>query len=60
MSSLKALLALGTAQVLLVTPAWAHPSIGPHVHIDELIPVVALAAVLATVLLLRRSRPRAR
>jgi hypothetical protein len=47
-------------QALLATPAWAHPGTGPHVHVEQLFPVVTLGAVVVTLLLQWRSRARAR
>ncbi len=47
------------ALALLVTPAWAHPSTSFHVHGDELVPMLALAAALGALLVLRRFRSRA-
>jgi hypothetical protein len=46
------------ALALLVTPVWAHPSISFHVHNDDLVPLLALAAAVGAMLVLRRFRSR--
>lgn len=46
------------AVVLLVTPAWGHPSPTPHAHGNELTLLLASGFVLGAVLLLRRFRSK--
>ncbi|HTL04166.1 MAG TPA: hypothetical protein VL241_00345 [Gemmatimonadales bacterium] len=58
MKSLKAVLLACAAQVLLASPAWAHPSVRPHLHADQLFPVLTLTAALWVAVALRRSRTR--
>ncbi len=56
MRYLKSVFTACGALALLVTPAWAHPSISFHVHNDELVPLLALAAAVGAALALRRFR----
>jgi len=52
----KSILTAFGALVLLVTPAWAHPSSGVHVHGEELVSMLDFGAALGALLLRRRPR----
>lgn len=53
----KEVAAAGGAMLIPATPLWAHPERVIHIHAGEILPLLALAAVLA-VLLVRRRSPR--
>jgi hypothetical protein len=52
----KEVAAAGGAMLVPVTPLWAHPERAIHIHAGELLPLLALAAALAALLVRRRSR----
>jgi hypothetical protein len=52
----KEVAAAGGAILLPFTPVWAHPAHAIHGHPGEILPLLALAATLAVLLVRRRSR----
>lgn len=52
----KEIAAAGGAMLVPCTPLWAHPERAIHIHAGEILPLLALAAVLAVFLVRRRSR----
>jgi hypothetical protein len=52
----KEVAAAGGAMLVPVTPLWAHPERAIHIHAGEILPLLALAAL---VVFLVRRRPRA-
>lgn len=52
----KEVAAAAGAMLVPVTPLWAHPERAIHIHAGEILPLLALAAALAVLLVRRRSR----
>ena len=54
----KEVAAAGGAMLIPVTSLWAHQEPAMHLHAGEILPMLALAAALAVLLVGRRSRAR--
>jgi hypothetical protein len=52
----KEVAAAAGAMLFPLTPLWAHPERAIHIHAGEILPLLATAAVLAALLVRRRSR----
>jgi hypothetical protein len=52
----KEVVTAGGALMFLVTPLWAHPLRAIHIHTGEVVPLLAVAAGMAVLLVRRRFR----
>lgn len=56
MTRWKEVAAAGGALLFPAAPLWAHPLRAIHIHAGDVLPLLALAAALAVILVRRRSR----